>query len=84
MIKFKLNKKMGENLTDVQLQLYYKEKLGRKEKSRFLKYLMDTFDYSYQSIQQKLTGRCGLNKRDIILIGHVVEKELWRQKSSIS
>ena len=70
---------MSENLTGVQLQSYYKEKLSKKEKSEFLKYLIVQFDYSYASIQQKMTGAAELNKRDIILIGDVVEKESWRQ-----
>jgi len=78
-IKFKINKKMSENLTSVQLQSYYKEKLSKKEKTEFLKYLMVTFDYSYNSIQQKMSGSADLNKRDIILIGEVVKNESWRQ-----
>lgn len=70
---------MSQNLTSLQLQLYYKEKLSRKEKSEFLKYLMIEFDYSYASIQQKMTGCAEFNKRDLILIGNVVEEESWRR-----
>lgn len=70
---------MSGNLTGVQLQSYYKEKLSKKEKSRFLKYLIAEFDYSYQTIQQKMTGGAEMNKRDLILIGDVVEKESWKQ-----
>lgn len=69
---------MKENLTVVQLKSYY-SKLGKKDKSSFLKYLMVTFDYSYASIQQKMTGGAEMNKRDLILIGDVVEKESWKQ-----
>lgn len=69
---------MSENLSGLQLQLYYKEKLNRKEKSEFLKFLMVQFDYTYNSIQQKMTGASNLNKRDIILISEVVKNESWR------
>ena len=72
-----MDKEIYENLTDVGLQSYYK-KLGKKEKSEFIKYLMVQFSYSYASIQQKMTGKAGFNKRDLILIGDVVKNELWR------
>ena len=72
-----MNKENSENLTDVGLQSYYKN-LGKKEKSEFIKYLMVEFNYSYNSIQQKLTGKAGLNKRDLILIDHVIKNELWK------
>lgn len=72
-----MDKENNENLTEVGLQAYYKE-LGKKEKSEFIKYLMVEFSYSYASIQQKMTGKAGFNKRDLILIGEVVKNELWR------
>lgn len=70
---------MNKNLTSLELQSYYKDKLKKKEKSVFLKYLMLEFGYSYSSIQQKMTGGAELNKRDLVLIGHVVENESWKQ-----
>lgn len=70
---------MSENMTGLELQLYYKEQLTKKEKSDFLKYLMITFDYSYASIQAKMSGNAELNKRDLILISDVVKEESWRQ-----
>ena len=70
---------MKKNLTSLELQSYYKDKLKKKEKSVFLKYLMLEFGYSYSSIQQKMTGGAELNKRDLVLIGHVVENESWKQ-----
>ena len=79
MIKFKINKEMSENLTAVQLQEYYRNKLDRREKSRLLKYLMLQFDYSYASIQAKMSGLLSMNKRDEILIGEVIKEEKWRQ-----
>ena len=69
---------MSEILTGVQLQSYY-EDLSKKEKSKLLRYLISTFDYSSQSIQQKLTGRAELNKRDLFVINSVVSSELWRE-----
>jgi Ca2+-binding EF-hand superfamily protein len=72
-----MDKENNENLTEVGLQAYYKE-LGRKEKSELIRYLMVEFNYSYNSIQQKLTGKANFNKRDLILIGYVVKSELWR------
>lgn len=69
---------MSKNLTGVQLQSYYEE-LSKKEKSKLLKYLITAFDYSYQSIQQKLTGGAELNKRDLFVINSVVSGELWRE-----
>jgi hypothetical protein len=77
-IKLEINKKMSKNFTDVQLRVYYKENLSKKEKSEFLRYLMMEFDYSYSSLQQKLSGGADLNKRDLILIGSVIEDERWR------
>ena len=79
MIKIKINKKMSENLTSVQLQEYYRDKLNKKEKSSLLKYLMIEFDYSYASIQGKMSGQLAMNKRDEILIGEVIREESWRQ-----
>lgn len=76
-MKFETNKKMSENFEALQLREYY-EKLTKKEKSDFLKYLLVEFDYSYNSIQQKMTGKADMNKRDCILIGSVVEDEKWR------
>jgi len=73
-----MDKKIIENLSDVQLQLYYKEQLSRTEKSQLLKYLMVQFDYSYASIQSKLTGKAEMNKRDLILIGETINSESWR------
>lgn len=70
---------MNKNLTSLELQSYYKDKLKKKEKSVFLKYLMLEFGYSYSSIQQKMTGGAEMNKRDLVLIGHVVENESWKQ-----
>lgn len=70
---------MSKNFTPMELQCYYRETLSKKEKSQFMKYLMIEFGYSYSSIQQKLTGICDMNKRDLILIGNVVENESWKQ-----
>lgn len=70
---------MNKNLTSLELQSYYRDKLKKKEKSVFLKYLMLEFGYSYSSIQQKMTGGAEMNKRDLVLIGHVVENESWKQ-----
>lgn len=72
-----MDKENNENLTEVGLQAYYKG-LGRKEKSELIRYLMVEFNYSYNSIQQKLTGKAGLNKRDLILIDHVIRNGLWK------
>ena len=69
---------MCKNLTSVELQCYYREKLSKPEKSQLLKYLMVQFDYSYASIQSKLTGKAEMNKRDIILIGDTIENESWK------
>ena len=72
---------MVENLTGVELQLHYKEKLGKKEKGKFLRYLIAEFDYSYNSIQGKLTGIPGyeLNARDVFIINSVIREDKWRQ-----
>lgn len=69
---------MGKNLTGIELQSYYSG-LNRTEKSLLIRYLMLEFDYRYASIQQKLTGKAEFNKRDLILIGEVIEQESWRQ-----
>ena len=77
-IKNKINKKMDEKVAVLELQCYYKEQLTKKEKSEFLRYLMNQFGYSYCSIQNKMTGLASFNKRDLILIGQVVKDESWR------
>ena len=71
----KENKKF---LTEVALQSYYRSKLNKLEKSQLLKYLMNEFDYSYASIQSKMTGKATMNKRDIILIGETINSESWK------
>lgn len=68
---------MTENFSSVELQSYYSN-LGKKEKSVFLKFMVREFDYSYSSIQQKMTGQANLNARDIILIGETVKSESWK------
>lgn len=73
-----MNKKTEEKNEKMALQGYY-EKLTKKEKSDFLRYLMITFEYKYASIQSKMTGRAELNMRDLILIREVVNSESWRQ-----
>lgn len=78
MIKFGINKEMSENLTDLGLQSYYKS-LSKSEKSDLIDYLMDEFGYRYSSLQAKLSGKHDLNKRDLILIGEVVQNGLWKQ-----
>ena len=79
MIKIVIYKKMSKNFSPLELKCYYRETLTKKEKSEFLKYLVKEFDYSQSSIQQKMTGQCEMNKRDVILIGNVVENESWKQ-----
>ncbi len=69
---------MSNFLTDVELQAYYKDKLDKKEKGALLRYLMVQFDYSYNSVQGKLTGKDKMNKRDIILIGETIRSEAWK------
>ncbi len=69
---------MGEILSSVKLQNYYND-LTKNEKSQFLKYLLVQFDYSYSAAQSKMTGKAEMNKRDLILIGEVVKKELWKE-----
>ncbi len=71
----KENKKF---LTEVALQSYYRSKLNKLEKSQLLKYLMNEFDYSYASIQSKMTGKARMNKRDIILIGETINSKSWK------
>lgn len=72
---------MSENFSVLQLRSYYQNQLTKKEKSDFLRYLIVEFEYSYTSIQQKLTGAAEMNKRDLILIGSVVENEKWRENA---
>ena len=68
---------MTENFSSVELQSYYSN-LGKKDKSVFLKYMVRQFDYSYSSIQQKMTGQATLNARDIIIIGESIKSESWK------
>lgn len=67
-----------EIMTSVKLQAYYQENLTKKEKSKLLTYLIQQFDYSYTSLQQKMTGKAEFNKRDLILIGEVINTESWK------
>ena len=69
---------MSENFTILGLQSYYKG-LTKSEKSSLIEYLMVTFGYKYSSLQSKLSGKHDLNKRDLILIGEVVQNESWKQ-----
>lgn len=74
-----MGKKIIENLTSEQLQLYYREQLSKKEKSKFLTYLISRFEYSYTSIQAKMTGLTDMNARDVFVISSVINDESWKQ-----
>lgn len=78
-IKFLMSKKMSENFTELGLQSYYKS-LTKSEKSSLIEYLMVKFGYRYASLQSKLSGKHFLNKRDLILIGEVIQNESWKQQ----
>ena len=77
MIKNERNKKMGEKVTGLELQCYYKQ-LRRKEKSKLLKFLMAELDYSYPGLRNKFTGRSEFNVRDLALITPIYKSESWR------
>lgn len=67
-----------EIMTSVKLQAYYQDSLSKNEKSQLLRYLIQQFDYSYSSLQQKMTGKAEFNKRDLILIGEVINSKSWK------
>ena len=74
-----MNKEMDKKMTSEQLQLYYREQLSKKEKSKFLTYLISRFEYSYTSIQAKMTGLVDMNARDVFVISSVINDESWKQ-----
>ncbi len=76
-IKIVFNKSMPQNFTQLELQDYY-QNLDRIEKSNLLNYLQVNFDYKYVSIQNKMTGKAKMNKRDLIIISGVINDQTWK------
>ncbi len=76
-IKNERNKKMGEKVTGLELQCYYKQ-LRKKEKSMLLKHLMVELGYSFSGIRNKFTGKSEFNMRDLALITPIYKSESWR------
>lgn len=71
---------MNENLANVSPRDYYLQ-LNRKEKSKFLNYLLVNFGLNYSTIRRKLsnTPNGELTKLEKMTIDKIIETEEWRQ-----
>lgn len=59
--------------------LYYYNALGKGEKSKFLQYLSQEYEWAAKTAGEKLRGHVKMKKGEIILIEKAIEEEeKWR------
>lgn len=71
---------MEHNFDSLNLEVYY-SKLSKKDKSKYLKYLMINYGLNYNTIRRKLSGAMGynLNTLERLACKDAIEKEAeWR------
>lgn len=71
---------MEHNFETLNLEVYY-SKLSKKDKAKYLKYLMINYDLNYNTIRRKLSGAMGynLNTLERMACKVAIEKEAeWR------
>lgn len=71
---------MEHNFDSLNLEVYY-SKLSKKDKAKYLKYLMINYDLNYNTIRRKLSGAMGynLNTLERLACKYAIEKEAeWR------
>lgn len=71
---------MEHNFDSLNLEVYY-SKLSKKDKAKYLKYLMINYDLNYNTIRRKLSGAMGYNLKTLerMACKEAIEKEAeWR------
>lgn len=63
--------------TAIVVQDYYAD-LSKKEKSQLMNYLIVNYDFRYNTIQQKLSGKSEFNPRDLLVVSTVIKEQLWK------
>ena len=63
--------------TAIVVQDHYAE-LSKKEKSQLMNYLIVHYDFRYNTIQQKLSGKSEFNPRDLLVVSTVIKEQLWK------
>lgn len=63
--------------TAIVVQDYYAD-LSKKEKSKLMNYLIVHYDFRYNTIQQKLSGKSEFNPRDLLVVSTVIKEQLWK------
>lgn len=63
--------------TAIVVQDYYAD-LSKKEKSQLMNYLIVNYDFRYNTIQQKLSGKSEFNPRDLLVVSTVIKEKLWK------
>lgn len=63
--------------TAIVVQDYYAN-LSKKEKSLLMNYLIVHYDFRYNTIQQKLSGKSEFNPRDLLVVSTVIKEQLWK------
>lgn len=63
--------------TAIVVQDYYAA-LSKKEKSELMNYLIVHYDFRYNTIQQKLSGKSLFNARDLLVVSTVIKEQLWK------
>ena len=71
-----MQEKKPKNSTIV-VQDYYAA-LSKKEKSELMNYLIVNYDFRYNTIQQKLSGKSLFNARDLLVVSTVIKEQLWK------
>ena len=52
--------------------------ISKKEKSELMNYLIVHYDFRYNTIQQKLSGKSEFNPRDLLVVSTVIKEQLWK------
>lgn len=74
-----MTKKNYQEMTSVDLRDYY-HSLSRKEKGKFLSYLVTEFGFSYSTMVNKLSGRYHITKPESFLLNLAVQQEeIWKR-----
>lgn len=60
------------------LQSYY-SKLGKRDKSKLIGYLMHKFGWSYNSAWNRLTGRSQFSEIELMVVTPIITEEQWKQ-----
>lgn len=62
---------------ELDIRVYYKN-LRKKDKGRFVSFLVKRFDMNYATIMSKLNARSKMNQLEMEAITKVINEDLWK------